>query len=390
MKNLILSLVFGIMLIGMMGFVVAETTCEDSDGLDYSSAGETVVIMNGSGTLTVSDGCLSDITSLLESDTSGIVQTLVDNMVAEGLITNDMITNDNILLEGQCPSPLPADLNSPLLFNIAYECPNGCSEGACVEETPELIEPTCTESDSVVGGYFTKGVTSWKTAEGITGSAEDYCSGLNYLVESYCEGNEFKQREYECEFGCEDGACVAEVEDETENETNDDNGNGLGQTIRNRVKAGVYTNAAGDQIRVRELAQNRLRLQVGNGSVDCDCDQLNLTQEQVQNKTKFKVMLSNGRNAEVKIMPNVASATALTRLRLKVCNESRNCFIKLKEVGQGEKARLVYEARARKTFRIFGFIKNRAEVRTQIDAETGEEVETKRPWWAWMASEREE
>jgi len=164
----------------------------------------------------------------------------------------------------------------------------------------------------------------------------------------------------------------------------------LGQIIRNRVKAGTYTSPQGEQIQVRELAQNRMRLQVGNGSVDCDCDRLNLTQEQVQNRTRLKAILSNGRNAEVKIMPDVASVKALARLRLKVCNESGNCSIELKEVGQGNQTRLAYEARARKTFRIFGFIKNRAEVRTQIDAETGDVIETKRPWWAWLASEREE
>ena len=52
--------------------------------------------------------------------------------------------------------------------------------------------------------------------------------------------------------------------------------------------------------------------------------------------------------------------------------------------------RLVYEAKAKKTFKIFGFIKNREEVRTRIDAETGEEIDVKRPWWAWMASENDE
>ena len=123
-----LSLVLGLFLVSL---VVAQTTCEDSDGLDYFSAGKTVV--TSTGTLTVSDGCLSKITSLLDSG-SPVVQTLVDNMVAEGLITNDMITNENILLEGRCPSPLPDDFDSPLIFNMAYECPNGCSEGACLEE----------------------------------------------------------------------------------------------------------------------------------------------------------------------------------------------------------------------------------------------------------------
>lgn len=313
-----LSLILGVLLIGMSGFVVAETTCEDSDDLDYSSAGETVVTVNNSGTLTVSDTCLKDTVVLLGGSASVTIQALLDSMVAAGLITEDMITNENILLEGSCPSPVPEGIGNPLPFQVAYECPNGCSAGACLAED---------EDDD---------------------------------------------------------------EGETEDETNNNAQQGLGQMIRNRVSAGTYISPGGQQIRVRELAQNRIRLSVGNGSVDCDCDQLNLTQEQVQNRTRLNVALSNGRDAEIKIMPDVASTTALQRLRLKVCNESRNCSIELKEVGKGNQTKLVYEARAKKTFRIFGFIKNRAEVRTQIDAETGEEIETKRPWWAWLASEREE
>ena len=108
------------------------------------------------------------------------------------------------------------------------------------------------------------------------------------------------------------------------------------------------------------------------------------------NASELRARLSNGRNAQIKIMPDTAFETALARLRLKVCNESRNCTIELKEAGEGNRTRAVYEARARKTFRLFGFIKNREEVRTIIDAETGEEIEVKRPWWAWMASEADE
>ena len=111
---------------------------------------------------------------------------------------------------------------------------------------------------------------------------------------------------------------------------------GLGQTISQRVKAGIYTNEQGEQIRVSELAQNRIRLNVGNVSVDCDCS---LTEEQIQNKTRLKMQLSNGRNAEIKIMPDTASERALERLRLKVCSEENNCTIELKETGKGNETR---------------------------------------------------
>jgi len=292
MKKLMLSLIFGIMLIGMGGFVVAEN-CTEDETKSYTCPDGTEV-------------------SWCECENNQFV----------------------------------------CIISPENKCENWCYE----DETKSYTCPDGTE-------------VSW-------------CG---------CENNQFV-----CIISPEN-ACSNEDENETKeknetdnNNNNQQNGNGLGQIIRGRVKAGIYTSPEGQQIRVRTLAQNRLRLTVGNCSVDCDCDQLNLTQEQVQNRTKLKATLSNGRNAEVKIMPDVASATALARLRLKQCDESRNCSIELKEVGQGEKARLVYEARARKTFRIFGFIKNRAEVRTQIDAETGEEIASKRPWWAWLASESEE
>lgn len=175
----------------------------------------------------------------------------------------------------------------------------------------------------------------------------------------------------------------SENETETKNKTN----NGIGQLIRRKVQAGVYTNEDGDQIRVKELAQNRFEFRFKEHSAETE---LRVEEETENNMTKLRVKLNNGRNAEIKIMPGVASTTALARLRLKLCNEKVNCSIELKEVGKENKARLVYEVRAKKTFRILGFINNREEIRTQVDAETGDVVETKRPWWAWMASERGE
>ncbi|MFH0711509.1 MAG: hypothetical protein V1889_00085 [archaeon] len=112
---------------------------------------------------------------------------------------------------------------------------------------------------------------------------------------------------------------------------------------------------------------------------------LNLSSE--GNGSQIRIRLSNGRNAEIKIMPETASARAIERLRLKNCDG--NCTIELKEVGQGNKTRAVYEARVQKTFRLFGFIKRNKEVLTQIDAETGEEVTTRRPWWSFLATEKE-
>ena len=162
---------------------------------------------------------------------------------------------------------------------------------------------------------------------------------------------------------------------------------GLGQTIRNSVKAGVYTSPTGEQIRVSELAQNRIQLRVRNISAHTN---LNITKEQVQNRTKLKAKLSNGRNAEIKIMPDTASETALARLRLKVCSEENNCTIELKEVGKGNQTKPAYEIQIQRHFRILGLFRAKAQIRAQVDAENGEIVEVKKPWWAFLASEPEE
>lgn len=174
-----------------------------------------------------------------------------------------------------------------------------------------------------------------------------------------------------------------------QNQTGDNNAStnqGLGQTIRNRVHAGVYTSESGEQIRVSEMAQG-LRLRVNNVSVDCDC---NLTQEQVKNKTKLKVQLSNGKNSEVKIMPDVASERALARLRIRVCDESNNCTIRLKETGEGEQVMATYEMQIQRHFKILGLFKTKAQIRAQVDAENGEVTKINKPWWAFIASEPEE
>jgi len=171
-------------------------------------------------------------------------------------------------------------------------------------------------------------------------------------------------------------------------------GQGLKSDIQNqevetnlqKVKAGNYVGENGRQMKIQKKENNRIRLEVGGVGVDCDC---NMTQDKFQNRTRLKTMLSNGRNAEIKIMPNTASETALQRLRLKNCVEEK-CSIELKEVGQGEQTKLAYEMRTQRESRVFGLFKKRMQVQAQVDAETGEVIRVRKPWWAFLASESDE
>jgi len=100
---------------------------------------------------------------------------------------------------------------------------------------------------------------------------------------------------------------------------------GVGQRIR--AKTGNYMNTAGQQMKINQQVNNQFRLEVGGVSADCP---FNLTQEQFQNRTRLYANLKTGRDVEIKIMPDVASETALQRLRLRNCLE-KHC--KLKNLG---------------------------------------------------------
>jgi hypothetical protein len=193
----------------------------------------------------------------------------------------------------------------------------------------------------------------------------------------------------------------------------------------------------GKNISIQARNEERKQIHAGNSSAETI---LNLTREQIQNTTKLRTNLSNGRNAEIKIMPDVASETALNRLRLKVCSEENNCTIELKEVGQREDKclnlseeecnsksdcvklygpnpgcenlqegmvctqemifrscterdsdiKLAYELKTQRQAKILGIIKAQMRVQAQIDAENGEVIQIKKPWWAFLATEPEE
>jgi len=97
-------------------------------------------------------------------------------------------------------------------------------------------------------------------------------------------------------------------------DSGNDFGVGSAVSVAARVMAGNYVGEGGQMMMIQKKTNNRVQLRVNDISADCG---LNLTQKQVKNKTKLEAKLSNGRNAEVKIMPDVASVRALERLRMR-------------------------------------------------------------------------
>jgi hypothetical protein len=160
------------------------------------------------------------------------------------------------------------------------------------------------------------------------------------------------------------------------------NANASPREFKARLQAGeeasLYNGAKVKRINGElELMQNQARART----------MMNLSEDAISG---LQTRLSNGRNAQIKIMPETASQTALARLKLRNCNESNNCTIELKEIGTGNQTRAAYQVRAEKEFKVLGVFKNRAEIYSEIDAETGEEIQTRRPWWSFLASEEDE
>lgn len=166
---------------------------------------------------------------------------------------------------------------------------------------------------------------------------------------------------------------------------------GVGQQAENvqaRVQAmtGEYPGENGQMIKIQKTEQNRLKIEAGGISAECSED-CNMSQEMVQNKTKLQVKMSNGMNAEIKVMPDVASEKAIERLQLKVCSAENGCSLELREVGQGNQTRMAYEVQAEKEYRMLGIFKAMGKNKVEVDAESGEVISAKKPWWAFLASE---
>jgi hypothetical protein len=140
-----------------------------------------------------------------------------------------------------------------------------------------------------------------------------------------------------------------------------------------------------------ERIQNKVQLKAGNVSVNCsgECEY-----NETGNESRIMKRLSNGRNVEIKVMPDVASERALEALRLHRCIEENNCTIELKEVSARgnatENSSLVYEIQRERKAKVFGFIGSKMKVGAEVDAETGEVLRINKPWWAFLASEPEE
>ena len=152
-----------------------------------------------------------------------------------------------------------------------------------------------------------------------------------------------------------------------------DHGNDFDEDDEVEIEDEIEENPVRAEVKIREKERNRFEIKSGDVSAETEGD-LEIYEEEIGGKNELRVRLSNGRNAEVKIMPDVASERALERLKLRVCSEENNCKIELKEVGKDEESEVAYEVEVEKESRVFGIFKAGMKVRAQVSAENGEVV----------------
>jgi len=150
------------------------------------------------------------------------------------------------------------------------------------------------------------------------------------------------------------------------------------------IQDGVKINSKGEEISVQSQGNNEIQLEAQGISAKFKGE---MTEVSDGEGTKLYARMSNGSDREVKIMPDTASETALTRLRLKNCVAEEGCLIELKEVGNGNETRLAYEIQIERHSRILGIFQAKMKIRTQVDAENGEIIDINKPWWAFIATE---
>ena len=112
--------------------------------------------------------------------------------------------------EGWCPAD-----GKGITSNVIFDCPNGCKDGACVNENTS----SCTDTD---GGNFPylKGRVDAYITSSFTGKIErvehlDLCVGNGTVenttvIENYCneERTNYNSVSFYCPNGCKDGACI--------------------------------------------------------------------------------------------------------------------------------------------------------------------------------------
>ena len=236
------------------------------------------------------------------------------------------------------------------------------------------------QGPSVISGQNSEGTISVEQNGSEQGQSPDDPANIENQIQNQGEEDQIQEQE-QAQIGNPEVGEQNQAQEQVQEQSQ-----GQAKT-QAKLHAGTYTTENGKQLHVEEKANNQIQLKSGVAQAQTSMEMI---QEQTEQGTKLQVKLSNGRNAEVKVMPDTASEKALEQLRIRVCSEENNCQIELKEVGSKENIRAAYEVQLQKQAKLLGLFKTKMQVQAQVDAENGEVIQVKKPWWAFLASESEE
>ena len=227
-----------------------------------------------------------------------------------------------------CPAP-----NCINPYETGEFLDNGCPVMACPE-----ITTVCIDSDSGKD-YYTQGSLDIGCPEGATcGTFTDYCKDKNTLIENYCKDKEPMGEEYTCPEGCLNGVCKKL---ETQN-------------------------------------QGSITLtETGSGEVIIKSQNREATTSESVKIVESKLIMESqsGEQKQIRIMPEELTPSFLGVTKIEK--------IQLEE----SSGKPIYEIRASKAAKLFFIFPMDLLVETRVDAETGEIISTKKPWWSIFANE---
>jgi len=188
----------------------------------------------------------------------------------------------------------------------------------------------------------------------------------------------------------DDGNSGSSNSDRKRTKIIDENGNKIEVRTETKIKDGreetiekrKITRPDGTEVTLKtksEMREGRERvtnsIQVKGTEVTT---KLTVREEQRGEQSRLKAKLSTGIEQDILVLPDEAMVIALEELK------AGGIKIELSEFIDGDERRAVFSARTNNPGKFLGLFNTEVDLETLIDTETGEVIQTNRPWWAFL------